>query len=205
MIWKIITIIGLTATIAYSDSYRRYDITLRRLDTAEEQLLYEQKRTIGLMRFEVDRQLKEVRRQRMEIERLRAGSIRSAFSSSRPPSESAPCQTEHRPHCSHEPDTRTERDVPDRNVQRRYRRPEPDWKTVETPRVVVKGTMVQDGERAALVSGGQIVSSNQVFSTTYRKKMLFWRVTSIHDGDATFERVTESGERYEEHKPTPIW
>ena len=69
--------------------------------------------------------------------------------------------------------------------------------------VVVKGTMMQDGEPAALVSGGQIVRSNQIFSTTYRNEMRFWRATSIDDFGAKFERVTESGEPYEESKPPP--
>jgi len=181
MIWKIITIIGLTATIAYGDSVRRYDITLRELNTAEEQLLYDQKRTIGLKQFEVNRQLKEVRRQRIAIERLRAEGIRSRSSSSRGQSQRASRRTVYKP----------------------YRPPEPDWKTVETPMVVVKGTIMQNGEPAALVSGGQIVRSNQVFSTTYRNETRFWRATSIDDFGATFERVTESGELYEEPKPPP--
>ena len=186
MNWKVIIFIGLTATIAYSDSVRRYDITLRELNTAEQQLLYEQKRTIGLKKFEVDRQLKEVRRQRIEIERLRAEGSRSRSTSTRTQNRSAPRRTTYKP----------------------YRPPEPDWKTVETPMVVVKGTIMDGGQPAALVSGGQIVRSNQIFSTTYRNQMRFWRVTNIDNFGATFDRVTESGEPYQQSKPPsekPRW
>lgn len=157
---------------------RRHEIVFRDMDTAEEQLLYDQKRTIGLKKFEVDKQLKEVRRGRPSYYRPRSGSQTTTVYS------------------------------PNRNQPRRhrpapYRRPEPDWKTVETPFVTVKGTMKIDGRMAALVSHGQIVNSNEVFATTYQGQTRYWRVREINDIGAEFDRVTASGAPYVEPQPEP--
>lgn len=169
----------LLAGLAHGQTVRHYDITIRNLYTAEQQLLYEQKRTIGLHRHEIDRQLEKVRQQRLEIERLRAAAVqRSGSGASSRPRRSA---------------------APPRQVV--YRPPEPDWKTLETPHVLVKGTMMVDGRRGALVSGGQIVHSNQVFATKYQGETRWWRVTAIDDSGARFERVTESGAPYAEPVP----
>jgi hypothetical protein len=172
----------LTLSTVQGNAVRSYDVTIRRLDTAEEQLLYEQKRTIGLKKFEIDRELKEVRRQRSEANRLKA--------------EAQAAQSRERTAYYNSLNRKANRPPP-----QAYRPPEPDWKTVETPRVVVKGIVKIGGQPVALVSGGQMVTSNQVFATTYGGEERYWRVTGISHEDAQFERVTRTGDPYIEPAP----
>ena len=172
----IIAAMTLVGTMAWGQSTHHYDITIRRLNTAEQQLLYEQKRTIGLKKFEIDKQLAEIRRQKAACYRSRAPTtVYSNSSKSRRPSS-------------------YRRPAP-------YRPPEPDWKTIEAPFVTVKGTMMVDGRMAALVSRGQIVHSNEVFATSYQGETRYWRVREINSIGAEFDRVTSSGQPWVEPKP----
>jgi hypothetical protein len=153
---------------------RNYDITIRRLNTAEQQLLHDYNRAIGLRKYQIQDQLEAVRRQKLEIERLRAGVVNKPSYSYRKPSSRS--RSTYRPY--------------------RYSPPKPDWKDVEKPHVVVKGT-AQFGDRyGALVSGGRMVFSNDVFSTTYKNEVMHWRVLEVTVHDARFERVNPDGTPY---------
>jgi hypothetical protein len=183
MKWLWIVIAGLLASTAGADT-RHYDIKIRHLNTAEEQLLYEHKRTIGLKQFEIERQLKEVRRQRLELERLRTEASRTRAT-------------------AYAEQTRTRRSTP-RKAPVRYVAPQPDWKTVETPDVVVKGTFREGDRMAALVSGGKTVHTDEVFSTRYRGKLKYWKVLEITQHDAYFQQVERDGSPLRPPEPVVV-
>lgn len=168
------------ATTAGAQRVRQYDITIRRLNTAEQQLLHEQRTAIGLKKFEVDKQLKEVRKQRMEIQRLRSGV-----------------------HSSQQPQHYSNQSATPRRTTQTYRPPEPDWKIVESPTVQVKGTFKRGGQMVAMVNGGQVVSSNDVFATTYRGETMYWRAREITEWGGDFKRVDFDGNPYSEDEPEP--
>ncbi len=182
--WICLLIVGLLASTALADT-RRYDITIRKLYTAEQQLLYEHKRTIGLKQFEIERQLKEVRSQRLEIERLRTEAART-----RANTDAEYARTRG-----------TRRSTPVRHYTPAV--VEPDWKTVESPDVVVKGTFREGDRMAALVSGGKTVHESEVFSTTYRGELKYWRGMEISQHDAYFQQVERDGSPLRPDEPEP--
>lgn len=71
--------------------------------------------------------------------------------------------------------------------------PAPDWKTVETENVVVKAIVKEGGRYGAYVSGGQLVFSNDVFTTSYQGRQLRWRVTCVDRDTARFAPFAEDG------------
>lgn len=182
MKWICFLLVGLFASTALADT-RRYDITIKRLNTAEQQLLHEHKKTIGLKQFEIERQIQEIRKQRLEIERLRTQAARTRANTAAEYSRAR----------------QTRRST----AARRYTPAvvEPDWKTVETPDVTVKGTFREGDRMAALVSGGKTVHENEVFSTTYRGELKYWKVMEITQHDAYFQQVERDGSPWKPKQP----
>ena len=171
-----------TCLHAVAEDNRKYDVTILELRDTEQLLLHQYEHAVGLRKFEIERQLKEVRRQRMEIERLRAEAAKAY----------------HESRCGEQKVNVQQTQIiypnwygygfPKENV-----RSASDWKEVETPDVVVKGIIKFGDTYGAFVSGGKIVYSNDVFSTTYQGSSLYWRVTGISLDGATFVRVNPDG------------
>lgn len=179
----LVALMLMAAGASAQNNVQRYEIEITRLNSEEALLLKQYNKAIDMRKYDIERQLETVRSQRMEIERLRADALQSAAQIVAGPSSSRTV-------------THVHEYVP-------VTPPTPDWKEIEKPTVVVKGIMDMGGKRAALVSGGQIVFSNDVFSTTYQGKVHYWRVTEVTADAARFAEVDSGGQPLPPPAATP--
>ncbi|MBU1693875.1 MAG: hypothetical protein KJ726_00650 [Verrucomicrobia bacterium] len=171
----LLCIVGCPNSRAQHRSSHHYDIQITVLKN-QEMLLLNQLNSPDLKyqsirRHEIEQQLQEIRQQKIEIEKIRAGmtdSDRSAYPAA-PSRFYTPLQ----------PET-------------------PDWTQIESPTVIVKGIATIGDRQGALVSGGKIVFSNEVFATTYKNKTYYWRVTHIGEDSVDFIEVDRQGVPIEE-------
>ena len=165
------TLLGPNSRAQHSSHH--YDIQITVLHNQEMLLLNELNspdlKYQSIRKYEIEQQLQEIRRQKLEIERIRAG-LTDPWDSGQPVSPAHPSSL----YTPLQPTT-------------------PDWTQVESPTVIVKGIATIGNQRGALVSGGKIVFSNEVFATTYKSKTYYWRVTSIGEASANFIEVDNRG------------
>ncbi len=185
-VWALSVVLLLVGGTAQAQQRYDYDITIRRLNTAEQQLLYEYNRAIDMRKFDIEHQLEAIRAQRLEVERIRAGAAQPApvvqqtvvvqpAAAAQPAPAPAPASP-----------------------------PPPDWKQIEKPHVVLKGIMKTGDKYSALVSGGQIVKEGDLFITTYKGEDRWWKVLGVTATEAKVQRVDEKGKPLKDAEPLSV-
>ena len=188
-----------TGILVLADSY---DITIRQINTSEQQLLEEQRYAGGMRRFEIEKELKTIRDQRLEIERIRAEALKSAAELR----TATLRQTQPQPIVNQNIQQNDAAPAPQSSRRSRTRvdsPPEKNWRTEESAQVAVRGILKKGDRYCALVSGGQIVFSNDLFTTTYKGQTKHWRVTHVDRDRALFQPVTAAGAPLPEPAPSP--